>query len=99
MAHLGVEAIGMVAAVLTTASFLPQALHILRTRNAAGISLVMYSMFTAGVAFWLVYGIIVGAPSIIAANAVTLTLAGCILITTFWHRRRPDVDDVEEGME
>lgn len=73
------EAIGFLAAVLTTLSFLPQALRILRTGDTAAISLSMYSLFTIGVGLWLVYGLAVGSAPVILANAVTLCLAGLIL--------------------
>lgn len=74
-----VEIIGSVAACLTTTSFLPQVLHTLRTRDVSGISLGMYSLFTAGVALWLVYGVLIGSWPIIVANAITTTLALTIL--------------------
>ena len=70
---------GFVGAFLTTLSFVPQAWLVLRTGKTEGISLAMYSLFTLGVAAWLVYGVIEKAPPIIAANAITLTLATLIL--------------------
>lgn len=73
------DAIGIVAAFLTTLSFVPQAVLAIRTRQTQGISLTMYAMFTAGVAAWLVYGLILGALPIILANVVTLALASIIL--------------------
>ena len=73
------ELIGYLAASLTTCSFVPQALQTFRTRDVSGISLGMYSVFTAGVALWLVYGLALAAWPIVAANAVTLALAGTIL--------------------
>jgi MtN3 and saliva related transmembrane protein len=73
--------LGTAAAVLTTSSFVPQALLTLRTRDVSGISLAMYSCFTAGVALWLVYGVVLGQWPIIVANTVTLALAGTILVT------------------
>jgi MtN3 and saliva related transmembrane protein len=75
------DAIGYIAAVLTTSSFVPQALLTLRTRDVSGISLHMYGAFTLGVALWLLYGIAIGEWPIIVANAVTLALAATILIT------------------
>jgi MtN3 and saliva related transmembrane protein len=75
------DTIGFAAAALTTGSFVPQALLTLRTRDVSGISLGMYSSFTAGVAMWLAYGVALGEWPIVAANAVTLALAGTILIT------------------
>lgn len=73
------ELVGYGAAFLTTLSFLPQAWLTFRTRDVRGISLGMYSVFTVGVALWLVYGLMMGAWPIIAANAVTLALASIIL--------------------
>ena len=73
------ELIGYLAATLTTCSFVPQALQTFRTRDVSGISLGMYSVFTAGVALWLVYGLALAAWPIVVANAITLALAGPIL--------------------
>ncbi len=82
------DLIGYAAALLTTAAFLPQVLHSWSSRDLAGISLSMYSLFTLGVALWLVYGIRLQSWPIILANAVTLTLAGLVLILKISHLRR-----------
>ena len=74
------ELFGYCAAVLTTVSFVPQAWHTFTTRDVRGISLGMYSVFTAGVACWLVYGLLLGAWPIVIANVITLALAGGILV-------------------
>jgi MtN3 and saliva related transmembrane protein len=71
--------IAIVAAALSTTSFLPQALQVLRTRETRAISLVMYSMFTAGVGLWGVYGLITAQWTILIANGITLVLASTIL--------------------
>jgi len=42
------DLIGTLAAILTTVSFLPQAMHTFRTKDVRGISLGMYSAFTLG---------------------------------------------------
>ena len=55
------DMIGTVAAVLTTISFVPQVWHSFKTRDVSGISLPMYSIFTVGIALWLVYGILLQA--------------------------------------
>ena len=73
------ELIGTLAAILTTLSFVPQAVLVIRTGETAGISLTMYGMFTVGIAFWLVYGILRADMPIIIANIVTLSLASIIL--------------------
>ena len=74
------ELIGYCAAALTTLSFVPQAWLTFRTRDVRGISLGMYSVFTIGVALWLLYGVLMGAWPIVLANAVTLALASVILV-------------------
>jgi MtN3 and saliva related transmembrane protein len=73
------ELVGSAAAFLTTASFLPQAWLSFKTRDVSGVSLLMYSVFTVGVALWLAYGVMLDAWPIVIANAVTLTLALMIL--------------------
>jgi MtN3 and saliva related transmembrane protein len=86
------EWVGFIAAILTTVSFVPQAALTLRTRSAEGVSLPMYTLFTAGVALWLVYGVLTRAWPVIVANAVTLALASLILVTAWRSRRRPGAD-------
>jgi MtN3 and saliva related transmembrane protein len=73
------DIIGSGAAILTTASFFPQALHVLRTRDTRAISLAMYTLFTMGVALWGAYGLMTMQWSIIVANGVTVVLAVLIL--------------------
>jgi len=80
------ELVGYLAAILTTASFVPQAWHTFRTRDVRGISLGMYSAFTAGVACWLLYGVLLQAWPIVIANCVTLALALAILVMKLRYR-------------
>jgi MtN3 and saliva related transmembrane protein len=80
------DIVGTLAAVLTTISFLPQALHTFRTKDVRGISLGMYSAFTLGVALWLVYGLLLDAWPVVVANCVTLALASAILVMKLRYR-------------
>ena len=74
-----VDIVGSLAAILTTVSFFPQAWHSFKTRDVSGVSLGMYSVFTVGVALWLVYGLLLRAWPIVVANVITLGLAVAIL--------------------
>jgi MtN3 and saliva related transmembrane protein len=74
-----IDLVGSLAACLTTVSFLPQAWLSFKTRDVSGVSLGMYSVFTLGVALWLVYGVLLGAWPIVIANVITLALALAIL--------------------
>jgi len=80
-----IEIVGLAAAVMTTGSFLPQAVKIWRTRDTRAISLGMYAMMTAGVALWLAYGIEIGSLSLILANGFTLAQSAMILGLKFRH--------------
>jgi len=73
------DLIGYLAATLTTASFLPQAILTIKTRDTSSLSLSMYSLFTFGVFCWLIYGLYLGDKAIIIANALTFILAASIL--------------------
>ena len=75
----GIDLLGYCAAALTTLAFVPQAVMTWKHRHADGVSLGMYSMFTVGVALWLVYGVFIGAWPVIVSNAITLLLALFIL--------------------
>lgn len=87
------ELTGYLAATLTTISFVPQVLRTLRTRDTRAISLGMYALFSAGVALWLLYGLLIGAWPIILANVVTLGLT----LTVLWHKLREDREEPAPG--
>jgi MtN3 and saliva related transmembrane protein len=72
--------IGYIAALLTTISFIPQAIMTIRTHDTEGISVSMYVIFVTGVFFWFVYGVIQKDFAIIAANFLTFVLALPILV-------------------
>ncbi|MGN6670084.1 MAG: SemiSWEET family sugar transporter [Candidatus Nucleicultricaceae bacterium] len=74
-----IEAIGLMAGFCTTCSFLPQVLHVLKTRSTGDISLLMYVILCTGVGLWLIYGLFIKSPSIIIANGITFVLAFTIL--------------------
>ncbi len=78
--------IGLMAATCTTAAFVPQVIAILKTGNVDGISVMMYSIFTVGIALWLSYGLLVNDLPMILANAVSLVLALMVLVLTVYKR-------------
>ncbi len=74
------ELCGFVAGTLTTLSFVPQVLKAWRTKRCDDLSWGMLITFSAGVTLWLIYGLKLSAPPIIAANAVTLALLITIIV-------------------
>ena len=75
-----IDIIGYFAALLTTFSFLVQAIQSWRTRDLSGISVGLYSMFTLGVGLWLIYGIVIESWPLIVTNALTFLFALSILL-------------------
>lgn len=72
--------IGMFAGVLTTAAFVPQVVKTWRTRKAHDFSWLWLTLFSAGIATWLGYGILMDDIAIVVANAVTLVLVISITV-------------------
>lgn len=60
-------------------------MHIIRTRETAGVSALTYGAFALGIFCWLVYGLMIWSVPVIAANMVTLVLALIILGLKFKH--------------
>ena len=66
------EIIGLIAAFLTTAAFLPQVYKTWKSKDVSSLSLPMLSMFFVGVVMWLIYGFLIESLAIILANAITI---------------------------
>jgi MtN3 and saliva related transmembrane protein len=81
------DALGLAAGTLTTISFLPQVVRIVRLRHADDLSWWMFGIFSGGTALWLWWGIRLGALPVIVANATTLALALAILVLKFRYGR------------
>jgi len=71
--------IGLMAAICTTGSFLPQVIRAWRTRSTRDVSAWMFILLVTGNSLWLVYGTLIGDLPLVIANLVTLGLVGIIL--------------------
>ncbi|WP_298727202.1 SemiSWEET transporter [uncultured Ferrovibrio sp.] len=78
--HLAIEALGIAAGCLTTLAYVPQVVKVWRRRSARDISLGMFLLMNAGIALWLVYGLLIGSLGLIIANLVTLGLTATVLV-------------------
>ncbi|WP_353433016.1 SemiSWEET transporter [Polynucleobacter sp. MWH-UH23A] len=74
-----IEYIGFLAAAITGVALIPQAHQIWKSQNFHCISIFVYSLFTAGAATWLLYGILIHKWPLILSNSLSLLLAGSIL--------------------
>ena len=80
---LNPEYIGFFAAILTTSAFLPQAYKIWKAKTADGLSLTMYAVMGTGTLCWFIYGVLIKSPSVIVANAVSISMIIFIIIFMF----------------
>ena len=83
---MNVDSVGYVATALTTLSFFPQVIKTLRTDDTRSISLLMFGLFTGGVAIWAVFGVLSGNGPVILANGFTLIPASFVLQKKIRHR-------------
>ena len=70
-----IEIIGLTAAFLTTAAFLPQVYKTWKTKDVSSLSMPMLILFFIGIALWLIYGFLKDSLSMIFANSVTIVSA------------------------
>ena len=79
-----IEIFGYIAAILTTAAFLPQLIKTLKTKKADDVSLITLIMFIIGVLCWIIYGYNISSIPILIANLITLILNLLILISKIY---------------
>lgn len=75
-----VETVGMLAGLLTTTAFRPQAFKFRHGKPARGVSLMMFACFCTGIALNVINGFTPGAFPVILANVLTLCIAAAILV-------------------
>ena len=81
--------VGLLAALCTTVSYIPQLKKCWDTGSAGDLSLKMFSILAAGIALWIVYGIMQGDAVIVLANSVSLLLLMGILYFKLRENVRP----------
>jgi 5'(3')-deoxyribonucleotidase/uncharacterized protein with PQ loop repeat len=79
-----VAVVGGMAALCTTGAFVPQ---VVRTWRQGGrdLSYALLVLLLVGTALWLAYGLLVGAPAVVAANGATGILLAIVLFLK-WRR-------------
>lgn len=81
----------------TTVSFLPQLIRVWKLKSAREISMTMFLVFSLGLIFWLIYGVLTNAWPVIMANAVTLALSMGILLLKVRYDRRDAMETSSEA--
>lgn len=81
--ELATTVVGTAAALCTTAAFIPQLLKIYRF-GGRDLSYLMLLVYWLGVVLWLVYGVLVQATEVIAANVVASVLVSACIVLKRW---------------
>jgi MtN3 and saliva related transmembrane protein len=76
----GATILGYIAGTCTTIAFLPQVLKAYRTKSCHDLSSGMLALFSLGIFFWFVYGLLIDEMPIIAANGLTLVFVLAIVV-------------------
>ena len=71
--------IGLIAATLTTLSFVPQVVKTWKMKETRDISLPMFVMLAIGIVLWTLYGFIIQDLPVILANCVSFILTVIII--------------------
>ncbi len=82
--------IGAVAAILSTTSFVPQAIKIIRTRDTGAISTGTYVVTVLGFVSWTIYGVLLKAWPVTASNGICFLLSAFILTMKLLPQREKD---------
>ena len=80
------ELIAYIAAFFKSSAFLPQTLHVLKTGNTKGLSLITYTALVLGVGMWLAYGILNQIWPLAIASAVSVTISSSIFVVVLKNR-------------
>ena len=74
------DALGYLAAIFATGSFIPQVVKTWRTRSAEDISFLMLFLHITGMVLWGTYGFLLGAAPIVVANAIAILLDVALIV-------------------
>ena len=67
-----IEILGLIAAFLTTAAFLPQVYKTWKSKDVSALSLPMLILFFTGIVLWFIYGYLMESLAMILANGITI---------------------------
>ena len=75
--------VGMVGGALTTISFLPQVIKVVRTRSVGDLSLPMFVIHAAGDCMWIAYGVMTR-DAVITSYEVVASVLNLVIVAHFF---------------
>jgi MtN3 and saliva related transmembrane protein len=74
------DLIGTAAAAFSVASFVPQLMKMIRTKDVSGVSLRTYGFTVTCFTLWIAYGLRLRAWPVVASNACAFALSSAVLM-------------------
>jgi len=78
--------IGLIAATITTLSFIPQLIKTWKLKETKDISLLMFVTLGVGIILWIIYGFLLWDLPLILANSITFIFVLIILFFKFKYK-------------
>ena len=79
--------VGIMAAILTMSSFIPQVIKAIKTRSMEDVSVYLMPLFIAGFSLWVAYGFMHNDLVIIGANLTGIAFNGVLLFLKDRYRK------------
>jgi len=83
-----IEILGLIAAVLTTAAFLPQVYKTYKSKDVSSLSMPTLFLFFVGIIFWFIYGILIESFSLMMANGITIGSYAFLIFFKFKYAKK-----------
>jgi MtN3 and saliva related transmembrane protein len=93
-----VEALGLLAGVIGIVAWIPQIIQVWVHKRHDGLSLTTFAVVSLALALWLVYGILVGSFAMVAANIMTLSVIGAVIIGVMRVRRSEEKSEIRDQL-
>ncbi|MDI6776072.1 MAG: SemiSWEET transporter [Syntrophales bacterium] len=77
---LFINMVGLLAALLSTISMVPQVVKIYKTKNTKDLSLMTFVILSSAIFLWFIYGLLIRAFPIIIGNAIGFILTAFIVM-------------------
>jgi MtN3 and saliva related transmembrane protein len=93
-----VEALGLLAGVIGIVAWIPQIIQVWVHKRHDGLSLTTFAVVSLALALWLVYGILVDSFAMVAANIMTLSVIGAVIIGVMRVRRSEEKSEIRDQL-
>jgi MtN3 and saliva related transmembrane protein len=88
----GMDILGYLAGLFTTAANVPQVITTYKKRSGEGLSFRMLAALATGLLLWIAYGFVVHSKPLMIFNAIALALVVSLVTMKFRFDRHPTKD-------